>query len=720
MTAKSLVVAVRFYTGRYHGREDGFDGAEGWPPSPGRLFQALVAGAARGAKLLAEDERALKWLEGLSPPRIAAPPARRGRAVKLFVPNNDLDSVGGDPRRVHEIRVGKNWRPCYFNHQEPVLYVWDFEAGASEAESVCLIALRLYQLGRGIDMACANARVTSREDANATLERHPGIVRTPGGSGLAATPVRGSLASIVERHRLMRTRLTREVSGGKARQLFRQPPRALFRHVGYGVPPRVLHFELRHTKGAFAPWPLTDVMQLLVGLRDQAAARLSDSLPSQSATFERLLSGKGAGASDLPQRIRILPIPSVGAEHADMAVRRVLIEVPVECPVRVDDLRWAFAGLQPLEREKEGAPDGVLVSTGDSQMADRFGRSARLYRTVTPAVLPDGRRRRLVTGDTKSGGERASEEAQGRSAVMQALRHAGIRARPTDIRVQREPFRRRGGRADLFDVAKRFSKHALWHVEVRFSMPITGPLAIGDGRFCGLGMMEPVVERPGVIAYALGRPVRIADGPPLVGHLRRALMALARDDGGRVGKLFSGHNDDGQPDDGGNHDHVFLAADGPTTGTATIERLIVVAPWAADRRARDGHQRQFDEVTGKLVVLRAGALGRFGALQARPVEDGDPVIGPALVWSCVTPFVSTRNCKGRDDLAEVIKLGVVVECARRGLPAPKSVELAELRVGPRGGRPNAMVTLRFAVPVRGPVLLGRESHVGGGLFHCAR
>ena len=719
MTAESLVVTVRFYTGRYHGREDGFDGAEGWPPSPGRLFQALVAGAARGGKLLAEDERALTWLERLDPPRIAAPPARRGRAVKLFVPNNDLDAVGGDPRRVHEIRVGKNWRPCYFDHQEPVLYVWDFGGGTSEAESICLIALRLYQLGRGIDMACANAGVTSREDADAVLENHPGIVRTPGGSGLVATPVTGSLASLVERHRLKRTRLTTEVSGGKPRQLFRQPPRALFRHVGYDVPPRELHFELRLTDGAFSPWPLTAVMQLLVGLRDQAASRLSDSLPSQSATVEKLVSGKGAGTFDLPQRIRMLPIPSIGAEHADMAIRRVLIEVPVECPVRVDDLRWAFAGLKPFEQEKEGAYAGMLVSTSDSQMADRFGRSARLYRTVTPAVLPGGRRRRLGAGDTKSGGERASEEAQSRIAVMQALRHAGIRARPTDIRVQREPFQRRGGRADLFDVAKRFSKHALWHVEVRFSSPIPGPLVIGDGRFCGLGLMAPVVERPGVIAFELGRPVRREDGPPLVGHLRRALMALARDDGGRVGKLFSGHQDNGQPDDGGHHDHVFLAADGPTAATGPIERLVVVAPWAAARRAGDGSQRQFDEVTGTLVELVAGALGRFGALQARPVEDGDPVIGPASVWSCVTPFVATRNCRSRDDLAEVIKLDVVVECARRGLPSPKKVDLTQLRVGPRGGRPSAMVTLRFAKPVRGPLLLGRESHIGGGLFHCA-
>ena len=117
---RSLLIAIRFHEGRYHGQQDRFSSADGWPPSPGRLFQALVAGAASGARLQTKDERALKWLECLAPPRIAAPTARRGRAVKVFVPSNDLDSVGGDPARVSEIRVGKYWRPYFFDPEESV------------------------------------------------------------------------------------------------------------------------------------------------------------------------------------------------------------------------------------------------------------------------------------------------------------------------------------------------------------------------------------------------------------------------------------------------------------------------------------------------------------------------------------------------------------------------------------------------------------------------
>jgi CRISPR-associated protein Csb2 len=91
----SLVVSVRFHDGRYHGRPE-------WPPSPARLFQALVAGAAQGDMLVEEDRRAFAWLEVLEAPIIAAPPMRAGQHFTNFVPNNDRDSV--------ESRQFKNYR----------------------------------------------------------------------------------------------------------------------------------------------------------------------------------------------------------------------------------------------------------------------------------------------------------------------------------------------------------------------------------------------------------------------------------------------------------------------------------------------------------------------------------------------------------------------------------------------------------------------------------
>ena len=721
---QSLLIAVRFHEGRYHGQADRFGDEDGWPPSPGRLFMALVAAAARGATLRAEDRRALEWLEGLDPPRIAAPAARHGRAVLRFVPNNDLDSVGGDPARIGEIRVGKRWRPCFFDPEIPVLFVWCFESGASEAARVCAIATRLYQLGRGIDMAWACGQVLDAHEAEAALASHPGALRTPGGAGMTATPRPGTLASLARRFHRNREKLATEGTGRESRQLFTQPPKASFAHTGYDAPARCLHFELRTPEGGFAPQSLASAAPLLTGLRDAAAQRLRDALPEKAGLIERLMVGRGAGPRDLARRVRLVPIPSIGAEHTDPSIRRVMVEVPPECPIRLDDLAWAFAGLPARDPQTGESWNGHLVSTEDGRMAQRFARPAREFGSITPVALSGAPRRRPEPGAVKSADERSREERIAAGCVVQALRHAGIRAGPTDIRVQREPFRRRGVRAELFAAGSRFSKHALWHVRLRLRETVPGPMVIGDGRFCGLGLMEPDPGAAGgsdVFVFRLrGQPpIAAADRPALVRCLRRALMSLARDDSGGVARLFSGHEPDGRSDSAGHHAHVFLAADGAGSDDGSITRLIVAAPWAVDRgagRTSGRRRRSFDQVVRRLTELRAGPLGRFDGLVAESMNDGDPLLGPAALWTGRTPYVATRNLGKRDDPANFVATDVLRECRRRGLPAPAEVDVLDVGAGPRGGRPAATLKLRFATAVRGPILLGRDSHTGGGLF----
>ena len=376
---QSLLVAVRFHEGRYHGQDDRFGGAEGWPPSPGRLFQAMVAAAARGARLREEDVVALSWLERLDPPRVAAPAARPGRPVKLYVPSNDLDSVGGDPNRVGKIRDDKMWQPSFFDQEEPVLYVWSFESGTREAERICAVAARLYQLGRGIDMAWARAHVVDRGQADALLESHCGQMRKPTGSGKTATPTRGTLASLVARYERNRTRLTTVKVGRKSMQLFTKPPQAVFARTGYDTPVRRLHFELRTAEGAFSPRPLSSASSLVAGLVNGATQQLQTALPAKGKELERLIVGRGAGPADLAQRIRLAPIPSVGTEHTDLSIRRVLVEVPAACPIPLDDLTWAFAGLGPYDPQTGEVWPGSLVSTDDFRMADRFSCEPGLF-----------------------------------------------------------------------------------------------------------------------------------------------------------------------------------------------------------------------------------------------------------------------------------------------------------------------------------------------------
>ena len=714
---RALLLSIRFHDGRYHGAGD-------WPPAPARLFQALVASAARGIKLADEDKSALEWLETLGAPIIAAPAARTGQSCKTYVPNNDLDAVSGDLKRIGKIRTAKNIRPHIFDSGVPLLFVWTFNGGASgkdHARTICQIAERLYQLGRGVDMAWAWAELLDVGEVETRLARHGGVVHRPseGASGKALLcPRKGSLASLKERYDANGTRFT-YIKGGK--QLFSQPPKPRFAKVAYDTPPQHFLFEMRaatHDE-SFVPWPSTRAAALVVDLRDKAASRLKEALPGEVGKIDRVLIGREATEADKATRVRILPLPSIGYTHADRAIRRILVEVSPNCPLRADDIAWAFSGLEEID-PTTGEILWNLVRAAERGMLDHYGvggneqNACRVWRTITPAALPVMR-----TGRGTAGAKRVAGEAKAARAVMQALRHAGVVVPVESIRVQREPFDRNGARAEEFAMPERFAARGLHHVEIAFAQAVRGPLVIGNGRYLGLGLMAPQKDvLHDVVVFSIAPETNIAtvDAVSLLHAVRRALMALSRDNNRHVPQLFSGHEREGASTRSGGHDHIFLAAD-DADGDGRIDRLIVAAPWACDRTTKGSNKDRvcFDRVSRELTNVRAGRLGVLTLGSASALAAGDPLVGPARVWESRTPYSPTRHAgRGKDPDTAVVR-DVIAECERRGLPKPE-VELLELNAGPNGGGLAARVRLRFAVAIEGPIMLGRDSHKGGGLF----
>jgi CRISPR-associated protein Csb2 len=737
-----LTIGVHFHEGRYHAR---LEGGTDWPPSPARLFQALVSGAARSEMLAESDKSALEWLEALDPPVIAAPPRRAGQAYRAFVPNNDLDSVGGDPKRVGEIRASKLTRPILFEVETPLLYLWTFEANPeaqANVQRVCAIAEWLYQLGRGIDMAWAWGEVISTKEVETRLAMHGGLVCRPskgaGGMNLAV-PIKGSLTSLIKRHNETRTRFQtiydfkpnkkdpeRKVAAG---QIFSQPRKPRFGQVAYSSPSKQSVFDLT---GPNSPWRLDRIVELTECVRDGVVARLKEVWPAKAACIERVLIGRNAAQADKAARVRIIPLPSIGHHYADHAIRRVLIDIPANCPLQADDLEWAFSALAIRVSDQGEVLTELLPAVDDSMLA-RYGvesaTAACRWRTVTPAALPHSATRRRIEpsrlrdpAEQKRATERAEEHNRAASAVVQALRHAGIAATATEIRVQREPFTGKGKRVEAFALGTRFTKERLWHVEITFAEPVPGPLILGDGRYLGLGLMEPVRDSwRELIVFELAENTRVSvdDRLPFLQGVRRALMALARRGDDTVPRLFSGHEIDGTPARSGGHEHVFLAA-ADLDSDGHIDRVIVAAPWLADRsvRPRRGDPAVFDRVVSSLKVVRAG---RLGVITLNPNANGVDefgLAGPAQAWRTHTCYRTTRPMRLGDDPLGVLRRDLAAECQRRGLPQPEAEVLDH--VGAANGSIAANLLLHFAVGVVGPLLLGRDSHQGGGLFLAER
>ena len=220
----------------------------------------------------------------------------------------------------------------------------------------------------------------------------------------------------------------------------------------------------------------------------------------------------------------------------------------------------------------------------------------------------------MAPGRPRTGTERSLSEAACAGAFINALRHAGITASVSEVRIQREPFHARGAVADAFR-SSRFQGR-LRHVDVLFQTPVRGPLIVGNGRFVGLGVMRPVKETaPGLHVFSVeqsGAPV-IASSAVVARALRRVVMARAQVLYGRnaLPVFFHGHENDGSPSRAGNHAHLFVAAFS-SDGGARIDRAAVMAPGLCDRSILD--RKHWSELARAVDGLQMLHCGQGGAL----------------------------------------------------------------------------------------------------------
>jgi CRISPR-associated protein Csb2 len=427
------------------------------------------------------------------------------------MPNNDSDRIEGDPLRMAEIRTAtKMFRPHFFDPEIPFIYSWLLGQGPGEEEyacTICSMAERLYQLGRGIDVAWAWGELLDDAAFEELLAAYSGRIYRPSAARSTTTllcPCPGSLESLTRRYEAFGKRFRYVKQGRSVKVVFSRPPKPLFQYLAYGSPPSRQLYELREpsAEGSFAPWPLERAYALVVRLRDGAVERLKRAIPKDSANIDRALVGRkpdGSNACPPENRVRIIPLPSIGHVHADRQIRRVLVEVPATCPLREDDVHWAFSGLDIVDVET-GEIQAVLTRSDDEEFLRHYGladdKGDYEWRTVTPAVLPEEARRRRIDParmreEAKTGEEKRRELERAAHAVCHALRHAGIHAPVEAIILRREPFEGKGARVELFAEGTRFAKQRLWHVGLRFASPVCGPVVIGDGRFLGLGVMAP-------------------------------------------------------------------------------------------------------------------------------------------------------------------------------------------------------------------------------------
>lgn len=498
----ALVLEIEYLTGTCFAALGPESEEPDWPPQPDRIFSALVATwAARGE---AESEtKALKWLEAQAIPMIQASDYSARTAPETFVPPNDPESGRSGNKTVMPTLRRK--QPRRFPAARPsspiVRLIWSqLSAEESHFRSLQALAADTAYIGHSASLTRCQFRTNSVSAASDTLSRpmrgiYPGRfaeLRTAFGSGrrplpgigLApasqpdATPPRsdfddrwvifeyaesspGGMPDLRAAAIVAKTFRDTLLSGYQRLGLGQSIPEAISGHEADGSPSRKPHLAI--VPLAFAGFPHADGHVLGFALIPPREYNLLEDI--QFMKVLRSLSPviEGSATTNTGTR-RLLTLKSKIGTHKDKA----------------------FAiDLSPV--------DEALV-TKSSLYPWRYTTPANTFATVTPLVLDRY---------PKSTGQERNEEIA--NQVKKACRNIGL-PEPIEVipdkhsAIEGAPSAWGSGKAPHWvgwRVPGSLSNRPLTHAFLRFEEKVKGPVLIGAGRYCGMGLCLPLNTEEG-------------------------------------------------------------------------------------------------------------------------------------------------------------------------------------------------------------------------------
>lgn len=471
---KQLEISATFLSGMYHGKE--------WPPAPMRLFQAIIAGHNQGRARRIEDAKfgaAMRWLECLPPPSIFACEAISGSTCRRSVPNNDDDiamsrAVQSRPETPYEKAkryAFKATSPWFLEGDHMVHYSWEVpEGNESFAEDVKKYASEITILGWGVDMVSSSGAVLASATPRSTVRFTP---HSNAGKGrVLRVPCEGSYQSAEVRYSDFISSGWRE--GGLT---FTKTPLKYFQ-VGYirddEQPDQ--HYQCYHLlevdgRSSYVRDPREGIA--VAAMLRHAINGLLQREGYDDQTIQELL-----GHGQKGRQVSCLPLPSVGHRHADGMIRRVMLKSSDSSVL--SRLNWGLEGCELKYREQPVAMlSPIHASDG---VVDRFTSESMVWETVTPVILPGY--------DQIKKRKRRTEKLIGRSLLQSGITPSQV----ASIWYRKLPWNHHGYPAGAYQTA-RYMRYPQYHVKVEFRKAVRGPLALGAGRYFGLGLMVGLEEK---------------------------------------------------------------------------------------------------------------------------------------------------------------------------------------------------------------------------------
>lgn len=478
-----LHLTLRPLDGRYHGRGDA--GKPEWPPSPFRVFQALLAGAK--SQWSPQRADAFAWIERLSPPVIHAPKARKNGPLLTYVPNNNPNHQRTEKTIHPHILPGglKDWRIDYF---------WAFDASNEQAGRhagvIAQCARHVRCLGWGIDMAIGDGEIIgNRTNPPEGFIAHVPFSPNRGGIPLRI-PTRDSLQSLEQAHDAAMQRIQYVKVGRKTEmQIHDNPGRVRFDLAMYGSSPArpfctfVLQKpDIEEETLSFNPRRIKHLVGMIRGLLNTPPIHKA----LGTDTVNRMILGHDA--NNPGPRLSILPLLSVGHPNADARIRRVILAEPFDGDGSICHQLAEILNGKDLVPHSADKPVARLrcLSPYDRYIRKWYAGSSCQWASVSPVLLPGFDHPRSKSG--------AGQLKRAEKLVCKTLSHADINL---SCRIEISPLSWWPGVPHARDFVPRdkLGPAPRYHVKLTFDQPFTGPLSLGRQRHMGLGVFAAMSEQ---------------------------------------------------------------------------------------------------------------------------------------------------------------------------------------------------------------------------------
>lgn len=501
-----LAIRVQFLAG-YSGHE--------WPPSPARLFKAMVSSARAGwahsnRKAIDESLRALEMqgsTEDTQLPEIIAPRAElRPSRQQRFVPNNSKNWP--TERKLNpEKGIDLEPEPILSWNIEPARAVWYWwpNIDASHVPVIRHIVRRVVSVGKGENLAVLDA--TDKEPVCEAV-RWRAAMR---GASLEV-PEAGCLDVCDAAFARHSNDLSLPVAGVRAVNY------ASDAHTAEReVPTFVLGLWRNGKRCSWDARLLRQVVGPVRHLLDQVRSEIVDMLarsPSNRAAMESLVRRVllGHDTSDKPisePHLAVMPLPSVLGPYPDGRIRRIALADFGDSndPTRRAIVEMAQVLLHGRELLDGGRGTGVFLNREpDDQWLRAITKRSRAWATVIPVVQ---QAKELTVAEWKHlrDARRNAEREPAKAAARELhLRHRRLELLERSVRqaidgtnahIESIEFST-GGWIGGVHIATHYRANGYLgetpkiHVRVTLDREVIGPLAIGRGRHVGFGVLWPV------------------------------------------------------------------------------------------------------------------------------------------------------------------------------------------------------------------------------------